>query len=134
MRFQWNNPWFWFQILGSKQIRTTDENGKSSTLVRIVNKLIWIIGISRNALCVLTCGLISYRLSIDSDPPFHVIGHVPEGLPDIKLPPFGYAEIVNGTTIEHSFGEMMSNIGSGVLVVALIALLENIAVCKAFCK
>lgn len=71
---------------------------------------------------------------MDGEPPFHIIGPVPQGLPQFKLPPFGYVQTVNGTEVQHSFVDMMGNIGSGVFVVALIALLENIAVCKAFCK
>lgn len=80
------------------------------------------------------CGYMGYRFSIEGDPPFSIIGFVPQGLPEFKLPPFGYVEVVNGTEIQNSTAEMITNIGSGVFVIALIALLENIAVCKAFCK
>lgn len=53
------------------------------------------------------------------------------------MPPFYIGEIRNETTNEvivegESFSEMISNIGSGIIVVPLIALLEDIAVCKAF--
>lgn len=66
-----------------------------------------------------------------------MIGDIPQGLPPVKLPPFSIAEIRNETTGEiikagESFGEMISSLGSGLIVVPLIALLENIAICKAF--
>lgn len=83
---------------------------------------------------MITCGFIGYKFSLKGKTPFQVIGFIPEGLPEFKLPPFGYTEVLNGTNIDHSLGEMVANIGGGVLVVTLIAMLENIAVCKAFCK
>ncbi|KAJ8977085.1 hypothetical protein NQ317_003639, partial [Molorchus minor] len=47
-------------------------------------------------------------------------------------PPFGYEEERNSTTITHTFLDMVTDMGSGIIVVLLITLLENIAVCKAF--
>lgn len=66
-----------------------------------------------------------------------MIGDIPQGLPPVMLPPFSIPEIKNETTGEiiqagESFSEMISSLGSGLIVVPLIALLENIAICKAF--
>lgn len=68
---------------------------------------------------------------------FKMIGHIPPGLPAVSLPPFSIPEIVNNTTGEViqqglGFTDMISEIGSGLIVIPLIALLENIAICKAF--
>lgn len=68
---------------------------------------------------------------------FKIIGDIPAGLPAIQLPPFSIPEIRNETTNEviqagESFSEMISYLGSGLIVVPLITLLEDIAVCKAF--
>lgn len=68
---------------------------------------------------------------------FKMIGDIPQGLPPVRLPPFSIAEIRNETTgeiLQHGqdFSEMVSSLGSGLIVVPLIALLENIAICKAF--
>lgn len=68
---------------------------------------------------------------------FKMIGDIPQGLPPVQLPPFSIPEIRNETTGEiiqagESFSEMISSLGSGLIVVPLIALLENIAICKAF--
>jgi solute carrier family 26 (sodium-independent sulfate anion transporter), member 11 len=68
---------------------------------------------------------------------FKIIGDVPQGLPAVQLPPFSIPEIKNETTGEilqqgETFTEMVSSLGSGLIVVPLIALLENIAICKAF--
>lgn len=61
-----------------------------------------------------------------------MIGSVPPGLPTVKPPPFGYTTESNGTLQTVSTIEMISNLGSGIIVVPLIGLLENIAICKAF--
>ncbi|KAJ8928375.1 hypothetical protein NQ314_019106 [Rhamnusium bicolor] len=92
------------------------------------------VGTARNAILVIVCGFIGYSFCLNGPPPFKVIGDVPQGLPAVKPPPFGYYEDNNGTTVYHTFFEMISNLGSGIIVVPLITLLENIAVCKAFGK
>lgn len=67
---------------------------------------------------------------------FKMIGDIPEGLPKFQMPPFSIPEVRNetGAIIQagESFSEMVSSLGSGLVVVPLIALLENIAICKAF--
>jgi sodium-independent sulfate anion transporter 11 len=57
-------------------------------------------------------------------------GHVKSGLPTFQAPPFS-AQVKNET---HSFFDMMGTLGSGSFIVPLLAILENIAICKAFCK
>ncbi|CAG9859948.1 unnamed protein product [Phyllotreta striolata] len=99
---------------------------------KLVNKFAWLIGTARNAILVIICGFIGYSFCLNGEPPFKLIGHVPQGLPSVKVPPFGFEKTVNGTTISYSFGQMVSNLGSGIIVVPLIGILENIAVCKAF--
>ncbi|XP_012255327.1 sodium-independent sulfate anion transporter isoform X2 [Athalia rosae] len=98
-----------------------------TTKHRVVNKVLWLIGTSRNALLVVICGVLGY--SFTATPPFKLIGHIPGGMPSFQLPPFGYTKDENTTV---TFIEMCSNLGSGILVVPLISLMENIAICKAF--
>lgn len=66
-----------------------------------------------------------------------MIGEIPAGLPAFQIPPFSIPAVVNETTgeiIEEglSFMDLISELGSGLVVIPLIALLENIAICKAF--
>lgn len=68
---------------------------------------------------------------------FKLIGDIPAGLPQFQSPPFSTPDVRNETTGEiiakgETFTEMVTHMGSGLIVVPLIALLENIAVCKAF--
>ncbi|KAF5293672.1 hypothetical protein FQA39_LY03157 [Lamprigera yunnana] len=101
---------------------------KPSTLYTVINKFFWIIGTSRNAILVVIGGCIGYSFYANGEPPFKLIGEIPAGLPEFKPPPF--STMRDNTTV--SFPQMVTELGSGIVVVALIALLENIAICKAF--
>jgi hypothetical protein len=63
-----------------------------------------------------------------------LLGYVPAGLPELKLPPFGFTRgnETDGETV--TFTEMVGHLGSSIIVLPILALLENIAICKAFCK
>lgn len=120
------------QLLASIKLGEANENdtknAQPSTFQKVINKLLWLVGTSRNAILVVICGVIGYMFNVSGEPPFKLIGYIPAGLPEVKLPPFS---ATYGNTTE-SFMDMISNIGSGIVVVPLIALLENIAICKAF--
>lgn len=124
----------WLQLLVSVQFGVTSakepEGAQPSTFQKTINRILWLVGTSRNAILVIICGVIGYVFKADGEAPFALIGYIPPGLPEAKVPPFGHT---NGNTTE-TFLDMVSNIGSGVIVVPLIALLENIAICKAFGK
>ncbi|XP_011878239.1 PREDICTED: sodium-independent sulfate anion transporter isoform X2 [Vollenhovia emeryi] len=94
---------------------------------RVVNKIIWLIGTSRNALLVVICGLLGWHFQENS--PVRLIGYIPGGMPTVQLPPFGFVKDDNATV---TFIEMLGNLGSGIVVIPLISLMEDIAVCKAF--
>jgi sodium-independent sulfate anion transporter 11 len=57
-------------------------------------------------------------------------GNITQGLPELQLPPFGFSNGNHTVT----FTEMCSEMGAGLIILPLVAMLENIAVCKAFCK
>lgn len=59
-----------------------------------------------------------------------VTGHVESGLPDFKPPPFE-SRIGNET---YNFVGMASKLGSGIFVVPLLSILENISLAKFFGK
>lgn len=120
--------------LSSVKIGPKDDSQKS-LFQRIVNKTLWLIGTSRNAILVVVCGGIGSIFYHAGEDHFKLIGYIPPGLPAFQPPPFSIPEImVNGTVTQQgeTFGEMVANMGSGLIVVPLIALLENIAICKAF--
>lgn len=113
-----------FQILASIKIGPEEDEQKTK-LQKIVNKMFWLIGTSRNAILVVVCGVVGYSFKNAEMTPFKLIGDIPPGLPSVQLPPFS---MDSGET----FSEMLSSMGSGLIVVPLIALMESIAICKAF--
>lgn len=103
---------------------------------KIVNKTIWLIGTARNAIIVIFAGLLSAYFYNNGHDMFKIIGDIPAGLPPFQVPQFSFTEIKNTTEgevmIEHTFGSLLSEMSSALIVIPLIALLENIAICKAF--
>lgn len=70
----------------------------------------------------------------DEGTPFKVIGYIPQGLPSFALPPIHINGNDTFTGKEETFVEMVKGMGSGLIVIPLISLMENIAICKAFGK
>lgn len=98
---------------------------------------VWLIGTARNAILVIVTGLITYILDQSGQNEFQLIGDIPPGMPSVQFPPFSTPDIRNETTNEiitkgESFTEMVQSMGSFLIVIPLIALLENISICKAF--
>lgn len=115
------------------------EDDEKTFFHKFVNKTLWLVGTARNAIIVIAGGALSayFYEFVGNHDMFRIIGDVPQGLPAVQLPPFSIPEIRDNVTGEilqegESFTEMVSSLGSGLIVVPLIALLENIAICKAF--
>ncbi|CAG9824560.1 unnamed protein product [Phaedon cochleariae] len=119
------------RVIGSTKFKVEDEV-KPKFYQTIFNKITWFIGTGRNAILVLICGYIGFIYCSNDKPPFRVIGNVPKGIPAFKIPSFGFEQVQNGTMKSFSFFEMVSNLGSGIIIVPLVGLLEDIAICKAF--
>lgn len=93
-------------------------------------KAIWMISLARNALIVVVGTALAYILKENGETPFTLIDQVGEGLPPFKPPPF---EITNNGTY-YSFGKIIETFGSSLAFVPLVAILESVAIGKAFCK
>ncbi|XP_063240337.1 sodium-independent sulfate anion transporter-like [Bacillus rossius redtenbacheri] len=105
------------------------EAHKQSQSQRIVNKLFWFFSISRNALVVLVCSIISYKFSKNGPSPFLLSGTIKPGLPPFQLPSFS---VQSGNTTAMTFTQMCNDLGSGLVVVPIISVLSNVAIAKAF--
>lgn len=123
------------RMLPNIKIGPKNDNEKTS-FHKIINKSLWLIGTARNAIIVIAGGALAAYFYINGTPMFNVIGEIPSGLPNLNLPPFSIDEVRNETgaivQVEESFIDMVKGLGSALIVVPLIALLENIAICKAF--
>ena len=62
-------------------------------------------------------------------------GEINAGVPPFKAPPFSIPANATGEGPEHeiSFSGMLSELGSAIIIIPIIAILESIAIAKAFC-
>ncbi|KAI8130401.1 hypothetical protein FF38_06165 [Lucilia cuprina] len=120
------------RLLSSYKIGPKDPELRSKTQ-NVINKIIWVIGTSRNAILVIVCCIMGILLHKEHEgTPFKVIGYIPQGLPSFALPPTHLKANDTITGKEETFFQMVHSMGSGLIVVPLISLMENIAICKAF--
>ncbi|XP_037074773.1 LOW QUALITY PROTEIN: sodium-independent sulfate anion transporter-like [Pollicipes pollicipes] len=84
--------------------------------------------IARNAILVILAGIVVIILKANDLEPFTPTSSVPAGLPKPKPPPFSTVD--GNHTL--AFSDMTSTIGVGIGIVPLLAVVENIAIAKAF--
>ncbi|XP_018794273.1 PREDICTED: sodium-independent sulfate anion transporter-like [Bactrocera latifrons] len=104
---------------------------------RVLQKTIWLIGTSRNAVLVVLVGMLGYHLLQSGNDIFRMVGYVPSGLPEFKIPAFSattYTNTTNGEFVEmnETFLDMVSSLGAGLIVIPLVSLLETTALIQAF--
>lgn len=123
----WNLP---LTVMPLQRIKDIPLPLNNKALASSVKKSLWYISISRNALLVFITSAVSYNWVNLKDIPFLLSGKVEPGIPSFQLPPFSM-EYRNQTM---GFMEMCSELGSGIVVIPLVAVLANIAIAKSFCK
>ncbi|CAG9859726.1 unnamed protein product [Phyllotreta striolata] len=96
-----------------------------------VKKYLWILSISKNALVVLLATVAAALWDQHSHCPFKITGEVPKGVPSFKLPSPPVA-VGNETAI--GYVDMLQSLGSGLIVIPLVAVLANVAIAKAYCS
>ncbi|KAF2899319.1 hypothetical protein ILUMI_06855 [Ignelater luminosus] len=118
-----------FLLRKVKDLQVGPDDIKQRTNVHIFfGKLIWLISTARNIIVVVFCAVLAYVFEIHGVQPFVLTGYVKPGLPSFALPPFS-TQVGNNT---YNFIDMASTLGTAVFVVPLFAILENIALAKAF--
>ncbi|XP_075973939.1 sodium-independent sulfate anion transporter-like isoform X2 [Anticarsia gemmatalis] len=83
---------------------------------------------ARNALVVFAAAILAFVLKANDITPFALTGTIHGGLPNFGPPPFN--TVVNNQTVD--FDGMLSVFGAEGLVMPLVAILESIAIAKAF--
>lgn len=115
--------------IGMIKLGAKSENGPS-TKQKVITKILWLISTCRNAIMVVATGVLGYWfVATHGQSPVVLMGPIPSGVPMPQLPPFSYVRADNTTA---DFIDMVSELGSGLMVIPLIVLLEDIAICKAF--
>lgn len=124
---------------------------------RYVDGTLWFIATSRNAIAVILGCLAAYLLEQNGLKPFALtgiilfcthycynlhfilqnillIGDIKAGLPPFELPQFTMNRTEGNSTIVMSFGDICSELGAAIGLIPLIAILEQVAIAKAFGK
>lgn len=110
---------------------------ETTTLQRRCRKFLWIVSLSRNAITVISAAAVAYAIKWSDDknckhPPdcLTLTGNLTQGLPPFKAPVF--VETINNKTLDG--GDIIKNIGDGLLIVPLMGILESLAIGKAFAR
>ncbi|CAG0892879.1 unnamed protein product [Cyprideis torosa] len=103
---------------------------------KLVGKIIWFICTARNALLVLIGMAVAVIVQEEDSTkkPLHLTGDVKSGLPPFALPPFSVHGNETAGEPNEDFGDMLSSLGQAIFIIPLIAILEHIAIAKAFAK
>ncbi|XP_053699102.1 sodium-independent sulfate anion transporter-like [Sabethes cyaneus] len=100
-----------------------------TTTGKFLKKLLWYISLSRNALIVIISSTIAYKWSASGEAvPFKLSGHVKPGIPGFQIP---IHNIETGNTTITYF-EVVKDLGSGLILLPLVAVLANVSIAKAF--
>ncbi|KAJ8959231.1 hypothetical protein NQ318_022494 [Aromia moschata] len=96
----------------------------------ILGVFIFMFSLARNAIAVIVGTILAYLFYVRGYEPFRLTGNVDGGLPAFKPPPF--STTFNGT--DFTFTDMVREYGTVIVFCPLIAILEHIAIAKAFSK
>jgi len=99
---------------------------------RFVIAAIWFTSTSRNAFAVIFCSIAAFILEKNDWRPFTLTGDIQAGLPPFAFPAFTANRTIGNTTVELGFGDIVSELGSSIGLVPLIAILEQVAIAKSF--
>ncbi len=125
----------WFDPVTDENRSTTSSCNKfcaglPGKLPKALSGLVWFSSIGRNALVVLSCSVVAYFLG---ESVFVLTGSIQEGLPPIAPPPFSATyEDAEGNVVQDGLQEMLGNLGSLLVLLPLVSILEHMAIAKAF--
>lgn len=102
--------------------------GSTEGKCRIFNKY---LSVGRNALINIGGGVLAYVFFVNGMEPFRLTGAIKKGFPTFSLPPFSI-EGANGTTV--GLKDMLADLGTAPISIALITILEGVTVATIFCE
>ncbi|EEC18768.1 sulfate/anion exchanger, putative, partial [Ixodes scapularis] len=102
---------------------------------KVIETAWWTIATARNAIVVLACAILASCLLNIGMEPFDLTKEVQGGLPSFRVPDFSANfNGTNSTTIHKDFFDIVQELGSGIPIIALLSILESVAIAKAFAK
>merc|ERR1711936_786307 len=128
----------WFKPISGDQSSPIQRfmNRLPPTALLVVNKTVWFVCTARNAIVVILCLVMAMLLDPDinvcehnrDDCTFTLTGNITSGIPQPKLPPFSIPANASGPgepAEEKSFTDMISQLGSAIIIIPIIAILES---------
>ena len=137
-------------------------NRLSPRLLSALDKTVWFVCTARNAIVVIVCLVVAMLLDpqlhdCTTEPElcvFSLTGSIQAGLPAFQPPPFSVPAAATNLSLSHDhdhghghgnhsqteageeipFTEMVATLGPAILIIPLIAILESVAIAKAFGK
>ncbi|XP_059145996.1 sodium-independent sulfate anion transporter-like isoform X2 [Physella acuta] len=98
---------------------------------RILRKTLWLIGTSANVIVVVSAaGVVAILETYNIKNVISVTGKIKAGMPPFEPPKFE----INKGNITMSSGELFSHLGAGLGIVPLLAIVETMAIGKAFAR
>jgi len=155
----WRDIQLWDSVLGGcfliflfflKNLSCIKKLCKSSCCNnRGIDKVIWAISTYRNALAVFLGCFIAFLFEQQGLCPFTLTGEIKSGIPSFQLPQFSYerlvepmialnttsnwTDIITNKTFEAvTFNTIVNDLGTGLAIIPMIAILEQVAIAKAF--
>jgi len=133
--------WFKPDTSGSAQGCQAFWNKLPPTGLKILSKTVWFICTGRNAIVVILCLILAAIIdpeatSCKDDPEncvFTLTGKIESGLPAFQPPPFTiFGSNDTSSADDTEFSGMIAQLGSAIIIIPLIAILESVAIAKAF--
>ncbi|XP_043502293.1 sodium-independent sulfate anion transporter-like [Polistes fuscatus] len=93
-------------------------------------KMMWLACLARNAVVVVMGTVLAFVLSLYDLKPFKITGKITEGLPPLRPPPFS----LDAGNKTYYFPELIEELGGSIVSIPAIAILESVAIAKAFAK
>lgn len=133
----------WFKAAGAGPVQGCQAfwNKLPPLGLKIISKAVWFICTARNAIVVILCLILAAIIDpagiVCKDDPenciFTLTGQIQSGLPSLQAPPFAvYGSNETSTEDDIDLKGMISQLGSAIIIIPLIAILESVAIAKAF--
>ncbi|CAG0917223.1 unnamed protein product [Notodromas monacha] len=116
---------------------------KDAKVLKITEKIVWVVSTARNVLIVVLCGLVAVHVNnARGEKLFTLTSTVKSGIPNPAFPPFSIEDSFQNDSLTgetnfvkgQSYFEILSDAGSAIVIIPLLGILELIAICKTFAK
>ncbi|KAG8179869.1 hypothetical protein JTE90_007049 [Oedothorax gibbosus] len=96
----------------------------------------WSLATARNAILVILCSGFAFAYLTLGKDVFSLTQHVHAGIPQFEIPQFSlrYHDLIHNVTVNKSTADVFADLGSGVVVIPFISLLEAVAIAKTFTR